>query len=240
MPRSHLNCHVFIDFDGTIVPCDATDFLFERFALPEWREIELEWQAGRIGSRECMAHQATLLRASPAEIAEAIGEIEIDPGFAGFIRSCNQNGIKTTIVSDGFDLVIQSMMRRYGIDIPFFANHLEPTEGGQWRVTFPHARENCAALAGNCKCTRALAAPLDIKVVVGDGRSDFCIAGHADVVFAKGKLLDLCRANGTVHFPFDNFFEVGSRLEGWLGNVPAVGRWLDTGAALTTKGADAN
>ena len=58
---------------GTIVPCDATDFLFERFALPEWREAEQEWQSGRIGSRECMARQGALLRASPEEVIVALG-----------------------------------------------------------------------------------------------------------------------------------------------------------------------
>ena len=58
-------CHVFVDFDGTIVPCDATDFLFERFALPEWRDVERDWQAGKIGSRECMTRQVDLLRATP-------------------------------------------------------------------------------------------------------------------------------------------------------------------------------
>ena len=225
---------MFIDFDGTIVPCDATDFLFERFALPEWRDVELEWQAGKIGSRECMARQAALLRATLQELGRAIEEIEIDPGFAAFVRNCNANGIATTIVSDGFDLVIDAMMKRNGIDIPFYANHLEPTGNDSWRVTFPHARDNCVALAGNCKCTRASAVERGIKVVVGDGRSDFCIAGQADLVFAKAKLLELCRANGTVHLPFKDFFEVGARLDTWLRGAATPGaRGIDgAGKAL--------
>ena len=231
MQRSRTKCHVFIDFDGTIVPCDATDFLFERFALPEWREVELVWQAGKIGSRECMARQAALLRASPDQLAKAIDEIEIDPGFAKFVRDCNAAGIATTIVSDGFDLVIDAMMKRNGIKIPFFANHLEPTGNDRWRVTFPHARDNCVALAGNCKCTRATLAGRVIKVVVGDGRSDFCIAGQADLVFAKAKLLELCRANGTVHLPFKDFFEVGARLDTWLRGGSGAGARVSDGAA---------
>jgi len=207
---------VFIDFDGTIVPCDATDFLFERFALPEWKSVEQEWQAGRIGSRECMARQGSLLRATKDEILEALKGIEIDPGFKPFIRWCRSNGIGTTIVSDGFDFVIEAVMRRHGIDIPFYANHLAPIGERSWKVTFPHSRESCTSLSGNCKCKRAEAHPRDIKVVVGDGRSDFCIAGQADLVFAKAKLLELCRANGTLHVPFRDFQEVKGRLESWL------------------------
>ena len=186
-----------------------------------------------------MARQATLLRATPAELIAAVGEIGIDPGFVGFIETCARRGIATTIVSDGFDLVIQSMMQRFGIDIPFYANHLEPVGDRRWRVTFPHARDDCAALAGNCKCTRAKVVPRGIKVVVGDGRSDFCIAGHADLVFAKAKLLDLCRANGTVHFPFNDFFEVGARLDAWLGGQGGVKGWRES-AAQSAKSLDAS
>jgi 2-hydroxy-3-keto-5-methylthiopentenyl-1-phosphate phosphatase len=222
VPTPRTNCHVFIDFDGTIVPCDATDFLFERFALPEWRDVENDWQSGKIGSRECLAKQAALLRATPAQLNAAVDEIQVDAGFAGFVAQCKAAGIGATIVSDGFDRVIEAVMRRNGIDIPFFANHLEPTDGDRWRVTFPHSREDCVALAGHCKCMRAAAVPRALKVVVGDGRSDFCIAGQADLVFAKSKLLELCRSNGTFHVPFNDFFEVGTRLDDWLSSGAAA------------------
>ena len=60
--KSVMSCHVFVDFDGTIVPLDATNELLGRYADAEWLEIEEEWQAGRIGSRECMERQVALLR----------------------------------------------------------------------------------------------------------------------------------------------------------------------------------
>ena len=63
-----------------------------------------------------------------------------------------------------------------------------------------------------------------MKVVIGDGRSDFCIAGRADLVFAKGKLLALCRGNGTTHVPFNEFFEVTAELGAWLNNEQLVAR----------------
>lgn len=55
---------VFVDFDGTISLEDTTDVILERFADPEWRTVEAEWLAGRIGSRECLARQIDLVRAS--------------------------------------------------------------------------------------------------------------------------------------------------------------------------------
>lgn len=224
-----MKCHAFVDFDGTIVPCDVTDFLLERFADPAWEEIEADWQAGRIGSRECMTRQVALLEASPDQVQQAISQLRIDPGFADFIQQCEQHGVGVTIVSDGFDFVIERVLRNAGLEVPFFANHIEPVEVNRWRVKFPSARSDCRALAGNCKCAFTEPYSSALKVVVGDGRSDFCISGQADLVFAKGTLLDLCRSSGTPHYAFADFFEVTEKLGLWLGgarHVNPAGTWI--------------
>ena len=88
MSRARLKCRVFVDFDGTIAPVDTTDLLLERFAAPAWREIEDDWKAGRIGSRECLVRQIDLVRASEAEMDAFVAGIEIDRGFAQVRRLC--------------------------------------------------------------------------------------------------------------------------------------------------------
>jgi 2,3-diketo-5-methylthio-1-phosphopentane phosphatase len=211
-----VKCHAFVEFDGTIVPCDVTDFLLERFADPSWQEVEKDWQAGRIGSRECMTRQVALLQASPPEVLDALSQLRIDPGFASFVAECERNGVGMTIVSDGFDFVIERVLRNAGLEIPFYANHLEPLGADRWRLTFPSARSECRALAGNCKCAFTEPHSSSVKVVIGDGRSDFCISGHADLVFAKGTLLELCRTSGTPHHAFGDFFDVTEKLRLWL------------------------
>ena len=163
-----------------------------------------------------MARQVDLIRATPGEFRAAVSGIGVDLGFATFVRTCDRNGVGITIVSDGFDLVIEQVLREAGLRLPAHANRLQHLGKGRWRVTFPSAREDCAVLAGNCKC--ALTRPYRelVKIVVGDGRSDFCVAGRADLVFAKGKLLEHCRAGGLTHLPFADFFEVGEQLGSWL------------------------
>ena len=222
MSRSRVKCHVFIDFDGTIVPCDATDFLFERFADPAWQEIEKHWQSGLIGSRECMTRQVALLRAEPAAFRQALSGLQVDPGFAAFVDQCRRSGIGMTVVSDGFDLVIEQVLRNAGLDLTYYANHLQPIGADRWRVTFPSARSDCRALAGNCKCAFTEPYSSSVKVVVGDGRSDFCISGQADLVFAKGKLLELCRGAGTAHYQFGDFFDVTETFGSWLRSGDAL------------------
>ncbi len=212
-----VNCHVFVDFDGTIVPCDATDMILEAFAPEGWHEIEAEWQAGRIGSRECMTRQIALLRATPEQMLEKISEITVDPGFATFVEDCERNGIGMTVVSDGMDFVIERVLRNAGHpQIKFYANRLEYIGADRWKIGFPHARSECQVLAGNCKCSFTEPHGKSIRVVVGDGRSDFCVSGRADLVFAKGTLLALCEEEGLPHYPYADFFTVTRQLNTWL------------------------
>lgn len=214
--RARVNCRVFVDFDGTIAPVDTTDLLLERFAAPAWRQIEDDWKAGRIGSRECLVRQIDLVRASEREMHEFVAGIDIDPGFPGFARLCQRLGHSVTVVSDGLDRTIAAVLARHGLELPFYANRLEWRGGDRWRLAFPHARSDCQALSGNCKCQFTEGEPRRLRVVVGDGRSDFCVAGRADLVLAKSALLDHCRATAVPHFAFADFHEASRLMADWL------------------------
>jgi type IV secretory pathway TrbD component len=52
--------------------------------------------------------------------------------------------------------------------------------------------------------------------VVGDGRSDFCIAGSAQLVLAKGQLAAHCQARGLAHWPVAGFGDATAILAAWL------------------------
>jgi HAD superfamily phosphoserine phosphatase-like hydrolase len=204
-----------LDFDGTVAPGDPTDRLLERFADPSWRVLEAEWQAGRITSRECMQRQAALLRATPGQLDAAIRSLRIDPGLHGFVELCRRRGVEIAIVSDGFDRVVRAALRQARLPIPFFANTLEWQGGDRWRLALPYGRDDCASGAANCKCAHG-----DWRggrcVVVGDGRSDFCMAARAGFVIAKGALADFCRARGLRHASFRNFDDATRHLANWL------------------------
>jgi 2,3-diketo-5-methylthio-1-phosphopentane phosphatase len=215
LPHARHRCHVLLDFDGTVAPDDPTDRLLERFADPAWRDIEAAWQAGRISSRECMGSQAALLRATPRELDAAIRTIEVDPGFRGFLSLCRRHGVGVTIVSDGFDRVVRNVLQRAQLSIPFFANRLDWQGGDRWRLGFPHARSDCPSDGANCKCSHR-SRRSERCVVVGDGRSDFCMAAAADYVISKGSLTQFCRRRGLPHAPFDTFDDVTDRLARWL------------------------
>ncbi|MBO0765228.1 MAG: HAD-IB family phosphatase [Hyphomicrobiaceae bacterium] len=208
-----------VDFDGTIAPDDPTDRILEQYADPAWRAIEAEWQAGRITSRVCMQRQAALLRATPAELDAAIRAVRLDPAFNGFVSLCRRRGIEVTVVSDGFDRVVGGTLGRERVALPFFANALQWQGGDRWRLALPYGRADCRSGAANCKCAHSPNKGLwrdERCVVVGDGRSDFCMAMRAGFVIAKGALADFCRAEGLAYASFRNFDDATRILAEWL------------------------
>ncbi|MDQ6639839.1 MAG: HAD-IB family phosphatase, partial [Pseudomonadota bacterium] len=202
----HAGWTVLCDFDGTIT-LDVTDSLLLRFGRPGWEALEVEWRAGRIGSRECMAGQIALLDCSREELDEHLAPVEIDPAFVPFVAAVAGAGVRLCIVSDGLDLAIASILDRHGIEgIPVFASRLVQSGARGWRLEFPHARAGCAS--ATCKCAHALSAasaPERSVLVIGDGESDVCVAGSADLVFARKRLLDHCEAAGLVHRRTNDF-----------------------------------
>lgn len=206
---------VLLDFDGTIAPDDPTDRLLEQLADPAWRVVEAEWQAGRLTSRECMQRQVDLLRATPDELDSAIRSVRIDPAFHRFVGFCRSRSVDLAIVSDGFDRMVATALDEARLPIRFFANALEWQGGDRWRLSMPHRRSDCRTGAANCKCAHGNWGD-GRSVVIGDGRSDFCMAARAGFVIAKGALADFCRTRGIAHASFSNFDDVTSHLAQWL------------------------
>jgi 2-hydroxy-3-keto-5-methylthiopentenyl-1-phosphate phosphatase len=215
LPSPRVRLQVLVDFDGTIAPDDPTDCLLERFADPLWRVVETAWQTGQISSRECMQRQVELVRASPEELDEQIRSVRIDPGFAPFLAFCRRLGADVKIVSDGFDRVVGAALENARLDVPFFANRLEWQGGDRWRLAFPHSRSDCRVGSANCKCSHGERLP-GLRVVIGDGRSDFCMSARADYVIAKGTLAEYCRSRGRPHATFIDFGDVKAHLAAWL------------------------
>jgi 2,3-diketo-5-methylthio-1-phosphopentane phosphatase len=208
--------HVVCDFDGTITPFDVTDAILQRFALPVWEAAEEAWTGGRISARECMDIQVSLLRASEKELDAFLDSVPVDEGFADFVTCCRNAGYPVTVVSDGLDYAIRRILAAHGLEwLPLVANHLVPQGAGRYRLEFPHGSADCPS--GVCKCRAAGAGRGEI-LLVGDGRSDFCLARNASIILAKKnrELLRHCRDKGYPHAGYSDFGDI-LRLFGMRG-----------------------
>ncbi|AWN14960.1 MtnX-like HAD-IB family phosphatase [Salinisphaera sp. LB1] len=189
---------ILCDFDGTIAVDDVTDALLTKFAAAEWMRIEADWRAGRIGSRECMTAQVALIDAPQQAVDALLDSMIIDPAFPAFIADAVRMGMSVTVVSDGLDYAIRRILAGYGLDhLPIRANRLLHDGDRGWSMRSPFASPACAAASGTCKCR--IATDQAPTLLIGDGQSDFCVAGTADYVFAKDRLIEHCRTKGIPH-----------------------------------------
>jgi 2-hydroxy-3-keto-5-methylthiopentenyl-1-phosphate phosphatase len=203
-----------VDFDGTIALTDTVDELLDKFADPVWRAIEEDWVAGRIGSRDCMKNQLRLVHADRKTLESFFDSIEIDPTFVDFVRSVERFA-SVAVVGDGIDYPIRQALARVDLQrLPVYSNRVIFTANGL-DLMFPHMFGACAVGGGVCKCRVAQKLGHEYVVLIGDGRSDFCLARSADHVFAKGSLLSFCQRERIPSTPFTSFADVLAAVKSW-------------------------
>ena len=217
-PHRHSDWTIFCDFDGTISDRDVTDMLLENFARPGWEDLEARWLEGEIGSAACMAGQVALLDMSRPELEAALSAVRVDADFLRFTRLAARCGFPLHIVSDGLDYAIYWLLARAGIrGVPVIANLLEQVGERSWQLRSPWASSTCKGGSGVCKCAVMSARAPGCSLLVGDGRSDFCLAHEASHVFARGSLLAECRRDALPHTAVSDFAEACDALEALTG-----------------------
>jgi 2,3-diketo-5-methylthio-1-phosphopentane phosphatase len=206
---------ILLDFDGTVTMKDTVDAILERFAAPAWRDVEEDWKAGRIGSRDCLSKQTALIEATPKEIDGLIDGIEIDPGFDELLETCARLGVDITIVSDGYRRSIERVLARAGRELPSRSGVLEYRGRRRWKLASPVSRADCSSGSNTCKCM--VASEINVPtILIGDGRSDFCVAGEVDFVLAKGPLARHCAENGIEHRPIAGLSDAAKLLAEYI------------------------
>lgn len=216
IPRAD-SAQVVLDFDGTITCRDVLDDLIQRYAANDsWKQIELQWQGGQIGSRECLSREFALLRISRADLERFLDTVDIDPGMATLLGVLRAHHVPVAILSDGIDFFINRILKQHGIcGIPVRANTLR-LENGQWTLACPWANQACTSGAAHCKCAslEEISEPGRQIIYVGDGRSDLCPARTADVVFAKHVLARSLQSEGVPFLPYAGLDEIAAVLAG--------------------------
>jgi len=202
---------VAIDFDGTVTNVDLVDSILETFARPEWREVEKLWEKGLIGSRQCLETQMSMVDCSLDKLLAYVDNFSIDKTFLDFTVFLHDHHIPYAILSDGFQVFIERLLSNAGLKgVPVYANILTD-HNGKLKTLFPHSRQDCDA--AHCKCMVADRLGNGLPtIVIGDGRSDYCLANKSRYVFTKSKLTEYCTTNGIPHTPFDDFISIAQRL----------------------------
>lgn len=205
----------FIDFDGTITTEDTTAAMTRAFVaaadIPAIMKINALWEQKKLSTRECAQRVFHYFQADLDDMLGLLETVEIDPGFLEFMDIRRSENEQVYVLSDGFDLGIRTVFKKYGLDLPFYSNTMLYDDGFQ--VECPHSNPQCGH-CGVCKTSllQGLKEPGHKSVYIGDGYSDLCPAGHADMVFAKEPLYSLCRRGGVHALRFSSFREIEEKL----------------------------
>ena len=206
---------VWLDFDGTITRRDVLDDLIVRYARDgSWKLIEERWQAGLIGSRQCLAEEFALLDVAPDDLWAFIDTVDLDPGATALLALLRKTKVPVAILSDGVDGFIGRVLARHGIRALAVRANAIRQRGRRLELSCPHQSASCESGAAHCKCASAdaLRQPGRRTIYIGDGRSDLCPARKADAVFAKGVLAATLTREGRDFFPFATLADVRDTL----------------------------
>ncbi|MBF0216394.1 MAG: MtnX-like HAD-IB family phosphatase [Candidatus Omnitrophica bacterium] len=201
---------VLIDFDNTITISDVLDDIIKRFSVSnKWVDIEEAWSTGKIGSRECLKGQLSLVSVSKARLTKFLFHVKLDPFFVRLISFLREQGVPVVIASDNFSFIIKIILKNNGITgLKVHANTLKFSKKG---LTAAFTKKNrICPRCGNCKHFHLLQyrSGNNIIAYVGDGLSDVCPAEHSDLVFAKAALLAKFRKNNKTCVPFNDLGDV--------------------------------
>ncbi len=205
--------HIFSDFDGTIARNDVGAQLFIQYGdVGKCREAVTEWMRGNISSREMYRRECATAELTPSQLFELAGQQKIDPHFIDFYRKCCEKEYDTTILSDGFQIYITQIFRRYDLlPLEIKANDIRFVNGRQIEPQFPHNDHSCGRCA-NCKGYHIREFkknhPDAGVLFIGDGYSDRCGALEANIIFAKDDLLGYCKKEKINHISFESFADV--------------------------------
>jgi 2-hydroxy-3-keto-5-methylthiopentenyl-1-phosphate phosphatase len=218
---------VLTDFDGTITRTDVGEAILNEFAATEWGAVKALHRTRNVGTRESTvrrfavarqreeeAFAIAIQRAGP-EMMRFVDRIaQLDDSFREFVAFCRRGGLRLEVVSEGLDLYIGHLLRKWNLDLPVRTNHVN-LDSDRVRIEYPWADATCT-LCRTCKLLRLFQLRTEGYRIayVGDGPSDLCPAVEADLVFAKGELATLCEGEAIAFWPFDRFADVQQHLRG--------------------------
>jgi 2-hydroxy-3-keto-5-methylthiopentenyl-1-phosphate phosphatase len=210
------NLLIACDFDGTITERDTLHLIVERFGERGlWDAIVPRLRAGELTVRQAMQLEFDSVRATRDEVVGMVlAEAGLRAGFGELVDWAAARGHRLVVLSSGFRTVIDPLLAHWGLA------HLD-VEGNDARFSPRGCTLLWADRGGHCELCGRPCKRHDLRaragsarvVYVGDGISDRCVAGIADLVFARADLARFLTADGVPFLPFEDFVEVRERLE---------------------------
>jgi 2-hydroxy-3-keto-5-methylthiopentenyl-1-phosphate phosphatase/methylthioribulose-1-phosphate dehydratase len=204
---------IFCDFDGTITVKDNIVAIMRKFAPPEWESITEQILNQEISIRKGVGALFQLLPTSlKEEITRfSIEQAEIRPGFENLLSFAKKETIPYYVVSGGIDFFVDPILAPFGLKKSQIYRNESDFSGERIKITWPNpCDDHCDVDCGLCKTTIIRSYPNEkyFKIMIGDSITDLAGAKLADVVFARGFLLEKCKQLGLRYHPYETFDDI--------------------------------
>jgi len=202
------------DFDGTITEKDVSFLMLDAFADGDWKELLAEYRAGRLLVGDFNTRVFAMIKQDRQTLVNFTRQTaRVRAGFHELIDYCRQRGFRFTIVSNGLDFYIDTILADAGVEgIDVFAAQTKFAPGGlQVKYIGPDGTQ----LRSDFKeiYARTFLSQGYRVIYLGDGLSDMAAARHARHIFARHQLLDLCQQTKLNFTPFTDLHDVVRVLE---------------------------
>jgi phosphoserine phosphatase len=177
---------VAMDMDSTLVTIESIDEMGDLLGIRDRiASVTAQAMRGEIDYAESLRQRVALLAGLEEAALEKICEerMHLSPGAAALLARCRERGIRTLLVSGGFDFFTARLQQRLGIDA-VLSNALEIERG---RLT---GRVRGAIVDGRAKAARLreemqrLGARREQALAIGDGANDIPMLREAGVSVA--------------------------------------------------------
>ncbi len=204
---------VFCDFDGTITAQESLEAVFKHFLPGQWEPAKQ-----RILSKETTLREAVpaLIESIPSEkcteIVDFVSGIPLRPGLAELIDFLDDNKIPLVIVSGGIRKMVEIKLSGL-LERVYDVIAVDVDSSG------PYLSVNSRFAGGDELVDKAAVIDrydADKKIVIGDGLTDFNMARHADLVFARDALATYLENNAIAYTAWHDFFDVINGIDRWL------------------------
>jgi 2,3-diketo-5-methylthio-1-phosphopentane phosphatase len=212
------------DFDGTITRRDTLHLVVDHYGDPAmWARLDGPLVRGEVTIEQAMEREFATVRATTREALDLCrAEAGVRDGFVEFVDWARAGGHRVVVMSNGFRTVIEDLLGRIGMgDLPVVSHDIAFHPEGA-RIVWADRGEECGLCGRRCKRAELAAVRGDEPVVyLGDGISDRCVSGAADIVFARAGLAAWLDRTGGPYEPFEDFHTVRRYLEDLEGMVAA-------------------
>ncbi len=210
MIKTLLQC----DFDGTLTQEDVSFLILDRFAEGDWRSVLRDYQDGNIPVGEFNNRAFAMVKKDRATLEKLVkDEARLRPGLHELVEYCRSRDIVMTVVSNGLDFYIKTLLGHNGFgQIKIAAARTIFTPHGLDARYYGHDGQELIT-EFKASYTRKFIEEGYRVFYAGNGPSDVPASRLAAHTFATESLLEHYRRENLSHTPFNDLNDIVAGLK---------------------------